>query len=281
MTNSTLRSVRTCFALIKDRLGSAKAFPLVMLLLAFMATAKANPVDIQTAREVATKFINANTRMRILGGNNLQLATSYCTANNVLAFYVFNTESGFVIVAADDCATPILAYSEEGPFDSDNIPPQMEGYLQVYRQQIQYGIEHRETVDELATKQWASLRSTGYLFGNGNRSMNSVEPLLTETWNQSCYYNALCPEDSNGPCGHVYAGCVATAMGQIMHFYGYPAVGSGSHTYTPDGYPEQTANFGETYYDWVNMPDYITSSSSSTEINAVATLLWHCGISVT
>lgn len=280
MTNSTLRSVRTCFALIKDRLESAKAFPLVMLLLAFMATAKANPVDIQTAREVATKFINANTRMRILGGSNLQLATSYCTANNVLAFYVFNTESGFVIVAADDCATPILAYSEEGPFDSDNIPPQMEGYLQVYRQQIQYGIEHREDIDELAVKQWASLRSTGYLFGNGNRSMNSVEPLLTETWNQSCYYNALCPEDSNGPCGHVYAGCVATAMGQIMHFYGYPAVGSGSHTYTPDGYPEQTANFGETYYDWVNMPDYITSSSSSTEINAVATLLWHCGISV-
>ena len=91
MTNSTLRSVRTYYALIKDRLGSAKAFPLVMLLLAFMATAKANPVDIQTAREVATKFINANTRMQIRGDNYLQLATSYRLANNTFAFYVFNT----------------------------------------------------------------------------------------------------------------------------------------------------------------------------------------------
>ena len=253
-----------------------KLVPFLMCMFAFTAV-KANPVDMQTAREIGAKFVNGSTAMRTTA-NNLRHVTTYRTDNNVAAFYVFNMSNGFVIVAADDCSIPILAYSEEGPFNVDNIPVQMEGYLQVYRKEIQYGIERRLSGDETIVKQWNMLRRTGKPFGT--RSTTAVEPLLSETWNQSCYYNALCPEDPDGPCGHVYAGCVATAMGQIMHYWKYPVVGSGSHTYYPDGYPEQTANFGATTYDWNNMPDNLTSSSSSTQINAVATLLWHCGIAV-
>ena len=276
MRNKHLQNPETSINQRRFHRRIGKLVPFLMCMFAFTAV-KANPVDMQTAREIGAKFVNGSTAMRTTA-NDLRHVTTYRTDNNVAAFYVFNMANGFVIVAADDCSIPILAYSDEGPFNVDNIPVQMEGYLQVYRKEIQYGIERRLSGDETIAKQWNMLRRTGKPFGT--RSTTAVEPLLSETWNQNCYYNALCPEDPDGPCGHVYAGCVATAMGQIMHYWKYPVVGSGSHTYYPDGYPEQTANFGATTYDWNNMPDNLTSSSSSTQINAVATLLWHCGIAV-
>ena len=61
-----------------------------------------------------------------MGTNGLQLAATYKTARNEAALYVFNTANGFVIVAADDCETPIIAYSHESRFDPDDIPVQME-----------------------------------------------------------------------------------------------------------------------------------------------------------
>ncbi len=277
MRNNTLLHGKVNNAICKISIGRGKVFTIMMLLLSLTLGAKANPVDIRQAREIGAKFVIGSMSTRVTA-NDLHHVATYRTDSNVAAFYVFNVGNGFVIVAADDCSIPILAYSKEGSFDANNIPVQMEGYLQVYQKEIQYGIEHRLSADETIDKQWNMLRTTGRIFGN--RSTTAVEPLLTETWNQNCYYNALCPEDSNGPCGHVYAGCVATAMGQIMHFWQYPVVGSGSHTYYPDGYPEQTANFGATTYEWTNMPDNLNSSSSSTQINAVATLLWHCGIAV-
>jgi phage anti-repressor protein len=122
------------------------------------------------------------------------------------------------------------------------------------------------------------VQSTGLL--NEQRSTTAVAPLLTDSWGQGCYYNNLCPEDANGSCGHVVTGCVATSFAQILHYWGYPATGMGSHTYTPTGYPTQTANFGATTYNWANMPNSLSSSSSSTQVNAVATLMWHCGVAV-
>ena len=254
-----------------------RLFTLMMLLMTLSFAIEANPVNMNLAREVGAKFVNVSTTMRTTA-NDLRHVTTYSTDNQVEAFYVFNVANGFIIVAADDCSIPILAYSEEGQFDVNNIPMQMEGYLQVYRREIQYGIEHGLSADESIAKQWNMLRTTGSLYGT--RTTTAVEPLLSETWNQNCYYNALCPEDADGPCGHVYAGCVATAMGQIMHFWQYPIVGSGSHSYYPDGYPQQTANFGATTYAWNDMPDDLNASSTSTQINAVATLLWHCGVAV-
>jgi len=90
----------------------------------------------------------------------------------------------------------------------------------------------------------------------------------------------MCPENPNGRCGHVLTGCAATAMGMIMHYWGYPSQGSGTHTYTPSGYPVQSVNFGATTYDWANMPNQLTETSTQEEIDAVSTLLWHCGVAI-
>ena len=293
-------------------------FNLLMLLLASGLSfgLRANPVDVRTARQVGAKFVNANAKTPVRG-DDLQLATTYSINRGDAAFYVFNTPSGFVIVAADDCATPILGYSDEGrPFDTENVPIQMQDYLNGFVEQIQYGIENH-VQEETATRQWEQVRTTGKMkdlrgeksleekiqellktrkystIEKGkeptitkpalpqNRSNRAVEPLVTALWDQGCYYNAMCPEDPAGYCGgHVPTGCVATAMGMIMHYWGYPAQGTGSHSYTPGAYPEQTVNFGETTYDWANMPDQLDGNSTQAQIDAVSTLLWHFGVAV-
>ena len=228
---------------------------------------EANPVGQATATAVATKF---------MGTNDLHLSATYPTDNNIAAFYVFNTADGFVIVSANDCETPIIGYSREGRFDPNNVPIQMEDYLQDFIARIQFGIENHIEADEATAKQWEMVKTTGKL--NDSKSTKAVAPLLTDKWNQGCLYNSLCPTMS-GPCGHAEVGCVAVAMAQIMRYWGYPTTGWGTHSYTNAGLT-LSADFGNTTYDWEHMPDSLTENSSETEIEAVATLLYHCGISV-
>ena len=255
-----------------------KKLLLILSLFAMVCFANANPVDQNTAKEIGSMFLKASAKMGIVGSSDLQLITTYRTSDNEAAFYIFNTEHGFVIVSAVDYAIPILGYSDEGQFHEDNIPVQMEEYLQGFVEQIQYGKDVNLSADEETALQWELVKTTGRI--NNEKATNAVSPLLSTVWDQSQNYNNMCPTDSNGPGGHVFAGCVAAAMGQIMKYWGYPTTGNGSHTYTPSGYPQQSANFGATTYDWSNMPNQLTASSTSTQINAVAKLLWHCGISV-
>lgn len=227
----------------------------------------ARPVDQETAQNIAAKFMETS---------DLQLAATYRTERGASAFHVFNTSYGFVIVSADDCETPIIGYSREGRFDPNNVPIQMEDYLQDFIARIQYGIENHIEADEATARQWKLVKSLGRL--TENTSAKSVPALLTSKWNQGCLYNSLCPTMS-GPCGHAEVGCVAVAMAQIMRYWGYPTTGWGTHSYTNAGLT-LSADFGNTTYDWEHMPDSLTENSSEAEIEAVATLLYHCGVSL-
>ena len=259
---------------------------LFILLLSVVGMTKANPVDMSTAREVGMKFMNTNTNTPLRSIDDLQHVTTYNINRGDAAFYVFNTPNGFVIVSADDCATPILGYSNEGQFDMENIPIQLQDYLQGFVEQIQYGIENHLEGDEQTARQWELVRTVGRL--SNNRFNRTVEPLITAMWDQGCYYNEKCPEDWMGMCGHAVTGCVATAMAQIMHYWGYPENGAYSHSYTPldpytylpSDYPEQSVDFGATTYDWDNMPNQLDDNNTNEQIEAVATLMWHCGVSV-
>ena len=260
-----------------------KFFSFICFLLTMTVAAKANPVSVQQACTIGTKFLKVNTDMKMASTHDLQIAATYRTSNGATAFYIFNARDGFVIVSADDCATPILGYSDEGQFDVENIPIQLQDYLQGFVDQIEYSIENHLEANENIARQWELVKVTGRL--NENHDDEVVEPLITALWSQRCYYNAMCPEDPDGPCGHVLTGCAATALGMILHYWGYPAHGTGSHTYTPipyptTQYPEQSVNFGETTYDWDNMPVQLTDTSTQAEIDAVATLLWHCGVAM-
>jgi len=102
-----------------------------------------------------------------------------------------------------------------------------------------------------------------------------VLPLLTTLWAQDCYYDALCPADPAGPCSHAVTGCVATAIAQILKYHNFPSQGVGQHTYDCPPYGQQSANFGNTTYDWSAMPDSVAANNT-----AVATLMYHAGVSV-
>ncbi len=243
----------------------------IILCIAFfglLLSTAARPVDLQTAQSIAVKF---------MGASDAQLVFTYRTDKSAAAFYVFNTSDGFVIVSADDCETPIIGYSHEGRFDPNGVPEQMEAYLQDFVARIQYGIENHIEADEATARQWELVKTIGRL--NNRRDPKSVEPLLTEMWHQGCLYNDLCPSLEHTPCGHAEVGCVAVAMGQIMHYWRYPETGWGSNSYYNLGVG-LSADFGNIVYDWEHMPDSLTESSSETEIEAVATLLYHCGVAV-
>ncbi|MBR4561037.1 MAG: C10 family peptidase [Bacteroidales bacterium] len=245
-----------------------KTFLLCIIVFGLFLSSTALPVGLQTAQSVAAKF---------MGTSDLALVSTYRTDKSLAALYVFNTSDGFVIVSADDCETPIIGYSREGRFNPDNVPMQMEEYLQDFADKIRYSIENHMEADELTAKQWKLMKATGHL--NDQKFTQSVAPLLTEMWHQGCLYNSLCPTLSKLPCGHAEVGCVAVAMGQIMHYWKYPAKGFGTHSYTNQGIT-LSADFGNTTYDWDHMPDSLTESSNEAEIAAVATLLYHCGVGV-
>lgn len=248
--------------------------------------ANANPVDIETARKVGAKFLNTNTTTRVANDADLQCVKVYRMENGTAAFYVFNTSTGYVMVSADNLAVPILGYSEKEPFDENNMPDAMENYLQGFVEQIQYAVTHPFEADQKTVHQWELVRTVGRI--KDQRNDKVVQPLVSAHWGQGCYYNDLCPIDMQGPCNHALVGCVAVAMGQIMHYWGYPTTGNGSHSYKPidpttfgpSFYPDQMVDFGASIYNWESMPDTLNENSEHVEIEAVATMLWHCGVSV-
>lgn len=259
-----------------------RSFLLIIALLVFN-TMFANPVDVNRAKELGHKFVKANFEQK--QNSDLNLVYTMKTDSGEPCFFVFNvSDYGFVIVSADDFVRPILGYSEDGIFDVNNIAPGLGFMMEEYQTSITYAIrEVAEATDEVAAE-WNSLEANGKL--KPATRGEKVGPLCTTQWDQSWPYNYYCPEQpaSWSSNGRSVVGCVATAMAQIMKYWNYPTQGSGSHSYKPFtdeyDYPVQTANFGETTYDWDNMPNTINANSPQEQIEAVALLSYHCGVSV-
>ena len=238
----------------------------------------ANPVDRQHALQIGQSFMNA----KIGHKTDIKLNLVYtATTSEAVDYYVFNNggDNGFVIVAGDDRVKPILAYSTSGCFNPNDIADGFMFTLNTFSHEIQYIRENNIEATADIDSEWESVAATGYI-NKVNKSRAVVGPLLPTIWHQNYPYNSQCPEDEEGHGGHVYAGCVATAMAQVMRFWNWPPQGTGSHTYHPDGYEQQTANFGETEYHFELMPTAIDSTSSEEDIFYIAQFQHHCGIAV-
>ena len=244
-----------------------------MLMLAlFVGQLIASPVDVNTAQKLGLKYVQGNASKQVA---SLDLAYTQTTESGANALYVFNFDGGYIIVAADDVAQPILAYGEEGNFDANNIAEGLAYYLRHYARQIEYAVNNNMTASPEIAEQWEQIKSNGVIKGERGTRGN-VDPLISTNWNQDNPYNLLCPTGQGGPAGHSYAGCVATAMSMVMKHWNWPDHGQGSHSYTPSGYPTQSADFENTYYEWNNMPNTCNNSN----YQAVALLMYHCGVAV-
>lgn len=249
-----------------------KTLFLMMTLAMFASQLIASPVDVDQARQLGIKYVQSHSAKQVA---ELNLVYTEMTESGNPAVYIFNFDNGFVLVSADDVARPILAFSDEQSVDPNLMPDGFAYYLRFYARQIAFAQQNNFEPDMEVTSEWTHVAKDG--FENDNRSTRGdVAPLLTTNWNQDYPYNAYCPTGHGGPGGHAYAGCVATAMSMVMKYWNWPIQGNGEHSYTPDGYPMQTVNFGATTYDWANMPN----SCNSSNYQAVATLMYHCGVSV-
>jgi hypothetical protein len=267
-----------------------RLFTLFFSIAFFSLNVFADPISLQTAKKVGESFLTnpvSSTGMLKTKKMTINLKLIYTAdallfkseaTQSIVPFYVFGGENqGYVIVAGDDRFIPILGYADEGIFDPNNIPPNMQKWLESYKSEIRYAIDNKTVTTPEIQAQWLALQ-----FGEPVNTQNlasSVAPLISTKWNQAPYYNDLCPYD-NTDSKKTVTGCVATAMAQVMKYWKHPATGSGFHSYKHSTYGTLSANFGSTTYDWANMASQLTSASSSAQQNAVATLMYHCGVSV-
>lgn len=186
-------------------------------------------------------------------------------------FCVFNDidKNGFVIVAPDEIFGNglVLAYSDEGEFDYNQLPDNAKWLLSQYQEQIEYiRKNHIETAARTS----------------GRADSVVIAPLLASVkWNQTYPFNILCPNDGKGTS---MTGCVATAMAQVMWYYRWPLCGTGYHSYKWE-YGSKSrilyADYSKSEYDWSLMPGkYQNGQYGEKEASAVAKLMYDCGVAV-
>ncbi|MCK9218716.1 MAG: C10 family peptidase [Bacteroidales bacterium] len=254
-------------------------FPLFFLL-GLCLNIFAGPVDIATARLAGLNFYCQQiNRIKPYPFDSVICIQSFTESyQGTPVYYVFNLKNeGFVIVSADNSVTPVLGYSFTGVYSHENQPQQFIAWMEGYAKQISWSNRNHYIAGTEIGDLWKRLTSEGPrdyspLFPN-----TDVAPLLISTWDQGFPYNMLCPLDAGGSGGRVWAGCVATAMSQIMYYYRWPQTGVGQHCYVPSGYSQQCADFAATTYKWNEMMNALSTAWNDT---AGATLLWHAGISV-
>jgi hypothetical protein len=222
-----------------------------------------NDVSKETVLVIAQNFFkNTNTKNQ-KGTNSTKTVKSifeHNTNNNNKAFYVVNyDEGGFIIIAADDRVSPVLAFSDSGSFSSTakEIIPPVQYWMDGIKDQVQFAIDNNLTQKKEIKLQWEGLVTNNTKqVKNTNSSITSKPitppptecediylvkgPLLTTSWGQEFSYNNLVPKDCpDNFGGKAPTGCVATAMAQVMRYY--------HKTNT---------------YNWANMPDSFGTSDT-------------------
>ena len=197
----------------------------------------------------------------------------YLKTDGVIDLAILHFDSGFLIFSAEDAVIPVLAYSFTDDIDLDNLAPGASMLLSQYRQEIAIARNTHAIPSERVKKAWNELLHPS----KDVVTETIVAPLLHSNWNQSRYYNDLCPQDENAPSGYdgkVPNGCVAVAMSQIIYYYRYPESGTGSHTNYTD-YGQFHVNFAQQHYNYDAMSDKLSFYN-----NEVAKLIFHCGTAI-
>jgi uncharacterized protein YjdB len=272
----------------------------------------ANPIDQKTAKMAAKRFFESKPIFR--SESNKEPTIVRTDKKNDVENYFYVIEStdkhGWLILAGNDEVTPIIAYSDEGSFSQSNCKNvNFEYWMDCMKEEINYLLgDHKSnikpTIQSKAKKEWDRLlkqESVSLRAANESQAADIPRLLGNIIWNQQNNfvnqgeeptYNKFTPNN-------LYAGCVAVAIGQIMKAQlGTRSItGTGSYSYTLPDIGTLSANFGNTTYNFADMPDriwgitlntwYIPTDeygnlfpvkSSDFEINAVAQLLYHIGI---
>ncbi len=252
-------------------------FLIVCVVVSVSVEVHAEQVSVNEAQNIASRFMAQRGMGTVAASQPLRAPRSKAGASQQeAAYYVFNAakDRGFVIVSGDDRTEQVLGYSDKGNFDPENVPENMQAWLDQYVEEIALLDEGVITID----------RSQSNVHPKAG---SAVSPMLTSQWDQSAPFNLYCPKANGSFC---VTGCTATAMAQIMYYHKWPS----STSQVIPGYTQASdmayEMHGTTYsalnsanFDWNNMKDYYSSSETSTidaSNNAVAWLMRYCGQAV-
>lgn len=198
------------------------------------------------------------------------------TDDRVLSYLVLFEPRGWIFLAATDLVEPVLAYSFETLIDPENLPIQMQEWMGGIQHEIIHAFSKDYKPASVVQQKWYTLSSDAPVKMKSAQAA-MLGPLLTCTWDQGRYYNEQAPYDPSSTTGnnHVWIGCVATAMAQMMHYWAYPSNGLGSNSYFHPDYGLQSADFENTTYDWSAMPNRLTEGNFQ-----VQQLNYHTAVSI-
>ena len=242
---------------------------LLTILLFFVSTLLwAEPITQSTARKKAVNFASKHGKTIAEDVKNLFKVRGKTKAQ-AMPYYVFNTndDNGFVIVSGDDRTAEILAYSDKGRFNADEIPDNMRAWLRYYAHVIGT-LESTSSVKASSTT----------LYDNGLREANSaISPLLSCTWNQGSPYYDRCPLVEGRRC---LTGCVCTAAAQVMYYHQWPnsaTTNISEHSFTCNNRRYTENELPPVVFDWKSMNDSYRDGQSDHSATAVAVLMQYVG----
>jgi hypothetical protein len=278
---------------------------LLLLLNAPSQPATAASVTSKQAAAVVTGWLSVDRTSlgETLGGSVQRVDTFNDLAGNALYYVVYLEPSGLVIVAADDLVEPIVGFASAGQFDPSNANPL--GALVsndlsarvAYAQQA--GSAPSDTNALRAQAKWQRLDPPDGGPVITSKALTTVSdvriaPLTQTTWSQqtaadvgtAACYNYYTPPSVNGSMANYPAGCVATAMAQLMRYYQFPSTGVGTAGFTiySDGSPLTYYLRGGDgvggLYVWSNMPLVPPAIPTTVQCQAIGGLVADAGATV-
>lgn len=258
-------------------------FRLLVCLVLFLVTSmtsRAQQVSLNEAMDVARGCMTGTKGYKAKGTVAPELAYTAKKNGNV-CYYVFNngSDGGFVIVGGDERANKILAIVPEGSFNYDELPANVKAWMDEYEIQIDRAIRLTPEVTKQEKEQRQARRAA-------KAPKTDVAEMIHTKWGQRMpFNNAIMTQSGRNTGTHgrpFLAGCVATAMAQVMKFWNYPTTGNAFNSvYNYTLNDAFVADFQNTTYDWANMLneyvggplDYAPEAAA-----AVATLTFHCAV---
>ena len=226
-----------------------KIYLIAALVLAALQVTAAN-VDLATAKQSAQHFLMNQTVMGRFTTSAPTIKWTHEVKNSsnvaLAAYYIVNTDKGYVIVSGDDRAKEILAYGEGSLNSLNDLPDAVQYFLDIYQKQMEYLQAH----PGLMVQKRAATRGV------------SVEPMLQTAWAQDKPYNLQCPKVNKDYCK---VGCTAVALAQVMRYWEYPAVAPALPAYVCEksgiNVPALPGNYT---FDWDNMWDRLPDALCGT-----------------
>jgi|SRR5690554_333035 len=155
--------------------------------------------------------------------------------NQNTTIYIHNlSNGGFIMMSGSVYEVPVLAYSSEGTIDIEDMPDELSQWLFLGSKKIAYLQEKQSSYKESS---WSNELGLIDQWGNWHPAPefeitildeyeeNIYGSLLNVLWGQGIGFNTFAP---NLGCSgfrtgvNAWAGCVPTAMGQIMHYHQWP-----------------------------------------------------------